>query len=47
MISILDFNKEELESIFEIADDIVSRGVKGRPLEGKIVSLAFFEPSTR
>ncbi|MEM0340435.1 MAG: aspartate carbamoyltransferase [Acidilobaceae archaeon] len=47
VISILDFNKEELESIFEIADDIVSRGVKGRPLEGKIVSLAFFEPSTR
>ena len=44
VISILDFSREELECLFEWADKAWSLG---RPLEGKILALAFFEPSTR
>ncbi|MCS7128509.1 MAG: aspartate carbamoyltransferase [Sulfolobales archaeon] len=48
VISILDFKREELEELFELSDrarKLVDR--KLRLLEGKVVSLAFFEPSTR
>ncbi|MDM7274532.1 MAG: aspartate carbamoyltransferase [Thermoprotei archaeon] len=47
VISILDFTRGELEELFEEADEILNKGVKGRPLEGKVLALAFFEPSTR
>ncbi|HIQ10838.1 MAG TPA: aspartate carbamoyltransferase [Pyrodictium sp.] len=50
VISILDFSREDLEYLFEAADKIyeylISSSVP-RLLEGKVVSLAFFEPSTR
>ncbi len=48
VISILDFKRDELEKLFELSDKarrLVNR--KLRILEGKVVSLAFFEPSTR
>jgi len=48
VISILDFKREELEELFELSDKarkLFNR--KLRLLEGKVVSLAFFEPSTR
>lgn len=46
VISILDFTREELESLFDAADraDVLAGE---QPLRGRIVSLAFFEPSTR
>ncbi len=47
VISILDFTREDLEELFELADEIRVKGVRGKPLEGKIMALAFFEPSTR
>ncbi|MEM1873021.1 MAG: aspartate carbamoyltransferase [Acidilobaceae archaeon] len=47
VITILDFSREELEELFNTADEIRKKGVRGKPLEGRIVSLAFFEPSTR
>ncbi|MCX8196337.1 MAG: aspartate carbamoyltransferase [Acidilobaceae archaeon] len=47
VLTILDFERGELEELFEEADVIRKRGVSGRPLEGKIMALAFFEPSTR
>lgn len=47
VISILDFTRSELEELFELADEIRVKGVKGKPLEGRIMALAFFEPSTR
>ncbi|MEM1805954.1 MAG: aspartate carbamoyltransferase [Ignisphaera sp.] len=47
VVSILDFTREELETLFEYADKF--RKVEGKLnlLNGKVVSLAFFEPSTR
>ncbi|MEM3948205.1 MAG: aspartate carbamoyltransferase, partial [Zestosphaera sp.] len=44
----LDFRREDLEVLFEYADR-ARRFTNGklRLLEGKIVALAFFEPSTR
>lgn len=47
VISILDFTRSDLEELFELADYIRVKGVKGKPLEGRIAALAFFEPSTR
>ncbi|MCX8165568.1 MAG: aspartate carbamoyltransferase [Acidilobaceae archaeon] len=47
VLSILDFGREDLEGLFEYADIIRKRGVSGRPLQGKVMALAFFEPSTR
>ncbi len=48
VISILDFKREELEELFELSDKARKLvGRKLRLLEGKVVSLAFFEPSTR
>ncbi len=48
VISILDFTREDLEVLFEGADYFEkNRDKKFRLLEGKVVSLAFFEPSTR
>ncbi|MEM1938917.1 MAG: aspartate carbamoyltransferase [Acidilobaceae archaeon] len=47
VISILDFTRSELEELFEFTDIIATRGVQSKPLEGKIMALAFFEPSTR
>lgn len=46
MISITDFTRGDLELLFIEADNIESRA-KSKPLEGKVVALAFFEPSTR
>ena len=48
VISILDFTRRDLELLFEVADralKVMDR--KLRILEGKIIALAFFEPSTR
>ncbi|WP_148706442.1 aspartate carbamoyltransferase [Aeropyrum camini] len=46
VISITDFTRGDLELLFIEADNIESRA-KSKPLEGKVVALAFFEPSTR
>ncbi len=46
VISILDFTRSDLESLFEAADS-VDKLTSQAPLKGKIVALAFFEPSTR
>ncbi len=48
VISILDFSREELETIFEEADRMQKYRHSGlRILEGKVMATAFFEPSTR
>ena len=48
VISILDFSREDLELLFEIADRMRKYvRTKIDLLRGKIVALAFFEPSTR
>jgi len=50
VISILDFSREDIEYLFEAADKIYEYLINSnvpRLLEGKVVSLAFFEPSTR
>ncbi len=48
VISILDFNRESLEVLFEYADRMLKHiDTKLSLLNGKVVSLAFFEPSTR
>ncbi len=50
VISILDFERDELELLFRWADWFEARLVERRVpklLEGWLVSLAFFEPSTR
>ena len=46
VVSVLDFTRDDLEELFSEADRL-RRGAPGRPLEGFIVALAFFEPSTR
>ncbi|MET1101673.1 MAG: aspartate carbamoyltransferase [Pyrodictiaceae archaeon] len=46
VISILDFTREELHTIFKLADNY-EKLMLDHPLEGKILALAFFEPSTR
>jgi aspartate carbamoyltransferase catalytic subunit len=47
IISILDFTREDLETLFEFADRFIKINEKLEILKGKIVALAFFEPSTR
>lgn len=49
VISILDFERNELEYLFETTDKVVNsyNDRKLHLLDGKIVALAFFEPSTR
>lgn len=48
IISILDFKKDELEYLFFLTDKIIERKLNvGKPLDGKIIATAFFEPSTR
>ncbi len=43
VLSILDFSRNDLERLFRIA----SSRFEGDELKGKVVALAFFEPSTR
>ncbi len=50
VISILDFDRSELEELFTKASEFKERIKSGsveRVLDGKIIALAFFEPSTR
>ncbi|MEM2921354.1 MAG: aspartate carbamoyltransferase [Candidatus Bathyarchaeia archaeon] len=47
IISILDFSRIDLEELFERTDYILGRDLRDRPLDGKIMASAFFEPSTR
>lgn len=48
VISILDFTREDLETLFDVAEFYLKNiDRKHRVLEGKIIALAFFEPSTR
>ena len=48
IISILDFNRESIEMLFEYADKMMKYvDSKLNLLNGRVVSLAFFEPSTR
>jgi len=48
VLSILDFSREDLETLFETADDFLRRpGSVPKTLDEKIVATAFFEPSTR
>ncbi len=47
IISIKDFEREELDLILKKAEEIDSAGVAKHTLEGKLVALLFFEPSTR
>ncbi len=46
IITIRDFSREELEFIFDSTKEIESGG-SGRALDGKLVALIFYEPSTR
>ncbi|GAB6147477.1 aspartate carbamoyltransferase [Stetteria hydrogenophila] len=46
VISVLDFTRDDLEELFREADRARRGGLRGS-LEGFIVALAFFEPSTR
>jgi len=50
VISILDFTRDELEVLFDAADKMdkfMHRGYVPKLLTDQVVSLAFFEPSTR
>jgi aspartate carbamoyltransferase catalytic subunit len=47
IISIKDFERKEIDRILDSASRIESRAGIDRRLEGKIVALLFFEPSTR
>jgi aspartate carbamoyltransferase catalytic subunit len=47
VISILDFSRSELESLFDAADKFVGPPKPRNDLAGHIVATAFFEPSTR
>ena len=48
VLSILDFERKDLEKLFRTAVLMERTGKKGRPLlRGKIMATAFFEPSTR
>lgn len=47
VISILDFTREDLETLFEHAEGFTNIEGKLDILKGKVVALAFFEPSTR
>ena len=48
LIDILDFTKEEIDSLIEVAGDIIDNPDKYREVcRGKILGTLFFEPSTR
>lgn len=47
VISILDFSRSELESLFKAADEFVGPPKPRKDLADTIVATAFFEPSTR
>ena len=47
VISILDFSRPELESLFETANGFVGPPRPRKDLADYIVATAFFEPSTR
>lgn len=47
VISILDFSRSELESLFDTADQFVGPPKPRKDLADQIVATAFFEPSTR
>jgi aspartate carbamoyltransferase catalytic subunit len=47
IISIRDFQREELDRLLDIAGQINDHRYDRRALEGKILALLFFEPSTR
>lgn len=50
VLTILDFSRQELETLFDEADLMLSaleRGRSLRVLEGYVMATAFFEPSTR
>ena len=50
VISLKDFEKEDIEFILEEAsklEDVAKSKEKSRELEGKILGLLFYEPSTR
>src|SRR5438552_13469955 len=46
IITMRDFSREELEFIFDSTKEIES-GRPGGALDGKLVALIFYEPSTR
>src|ERR1700720_288764 len=47
VISILDFSRSDLESLFELADGFTGTPRPRKDLSDFIVATAFFEPSTR
>jgi aspartate carbamoyltransferase (EC 2.1.3.2) len=50
VVDVRDFSREELEELFEVADLMdkeLAQGSVRKRLEGKVIALAFFEPSTR
>ncbi|MBQ8688843.1 MAG: aspartate carbamoyltransferase [Clostridia bacterium] len=48
LIDILDFSKEEIDSLIDVATDIISNPEKySEVCHGKILGTLFFEPSTR
>ncbi len=47
VINILDFTRDDLETLFETADKLVEDDYRGEDLRGHVVSLIFLEPSTR
>lgn len=48
VLSAKQYTKESLEKLFELTDDIKNNPVKyAKSLEGKIIAIMFYEPSTR
>ncbi|MEM1538243.1 MAG: aspartate carbamoyltransferase [Candidatus Nezhaarchaeales archaeon] len=47
VISILDFNRYDLELLFNAADDLMKADARSNILRGMVMATLFFEPSTR
>lgn len=47
IISIKDFRRQDIDRLLDNAEEIAERRHIGRILEGRLVALLFFEPSTR
>ena len=48
VLSAKQYNRESLEELFQLTDDIKNNPQKyAKTLEGKIVAVMFYEPSTR
>ncbi len=50
VVDVREFSREDLEALFEAADEMGKELASGRVrkrLEGRLIALAFFEPSTR